>query len=247
MNLWIRLTLLASALSVLAAGAAAADQRIFDMFHLGDTGPAVAWLEVGGDPEIRDKKGMTLLHWAGWKGEIDVAEIVRTRGVDVDIATPGGITPVMHASHGGPPEMVAFLLEEGADVTLVTENGFSALHMWGLNGDPDTLALLLDAGSDPVLPVDNPGKPINGALPLDIARANTPWALNTEAGRRLQRLTYEGTGCEGVIVRTRDTKLSLLAERTLGKASRWKEIATLNGLGADKSYRLGDCLKLPVR
>jgi hypothetical protein len=44
-----------------------------------------------------------------------------------------------------------------------------------------------------------------------------------------------------------DSPLSVLAERTLGKASRWKEIAKLNGIGADRSYRLGDCLKLPVR
>ena len=39
---------------------------------------------------------------------------------------------------------------------------------------------------------------------------------------------------------------SLFAERIFGDAKRWRAIAKLNGLGPEKSYRLGDCLKLPV-
>ena len=41
-----------------------------------------------------------------------------------------------------------------------------------------------------------------------------------------------------------DTKLSILAKRAHGDASRWREIMKLNGLeGA--GYRLGDCLAPP--
>ena len=45
-------------------------------------------------------------------------------------------------------------------------------------------------------------------------------------------------------MRDRDTKLSILAERTLGNASRWKEVAAPNGLDG-KGCQVGDCLALP--
>ena len=67
---------------------------------------------------------------------------------------------------------------------------------------------------------------------------------NTDAGRRLERLACEGTGCEDVTVPTSDTKLSILAERTLGDASRRREIMKLNGLEGT-GHRLGDRLAQP--
>jgi hypothetical protein len=119
--------------------------------------------------------------------------------------------------------------------------------MWALNGHPDTLTLLLDAGADPLLAMHRPGHLAHGALPLDTVYRNSRQVLKTAPGRRLLRLTHEGTGCEGVIVRPTDTNLELFAERILGDAKRWRAIAKLNGLGPEKSCRLGDCLKLPVR
>ena len=51
-------------------------------------------------------------------------------------------------------------------------------------------------------------------------------------------------GSDGVIVLASDTKLSVLAERTCGKASRCHQIAKLNGLEG-KGYKEGDVLALP--
>lgn len=247
MTPWLRMSLFA-VLLFLAVSSARADQRLFDEWFLrGDTSRAVAHIESGGDPEIRDKEGMTLLNWAAWRGDIRIAQMLLDRGVDVDILAPGDITSLMHASHAGHPEMVAFLLSKGANPLLTTDKEFAALHFWALDGHPDTLTHLLDADSDPLGRANMPDRPGHQFLPLDGVRKKNPWVLNTDPGRRLLRLTYEGTGCEGVIVLASDSPLSVLAERTLGKASRWKEIAKLNGLGADKSYQLGDCLKLPVR
>ncbi len=246
---WTRLTMLASALSAFAAGSATADENMymFDAALNGDTGPVVAWIESGGDLDVRDKMDKTLMHLAGWIGDIGLAQMLLDRGMDVDIPAPNGVTPTMYASRGGRPEMVAFFLENGADPKHVTEFGASTLHMWALNGHPDTLTLLLDAGADPMLAMHRPGHLSHGALPMDTVYRNSRQVLNTDSGRRLQRLTYEGTGCEGVIVRPTDTNLEIFAERILGDAKRWRAIAKLNGLGPEKSYRLGDCLKLPVR
>ena len=272
--------LLVAVLTVLASASATADQRMFDDFLHGDTSTAVAWIESGGDPEVRDKDGHTLMHWAAWRGEVEIARSLRERGVDVNIRVePEGTIPVMMASQGGHPEMVDYLLAEGADVRATVARGDSVLHFaasakpWnpmvfeslikaGADVDavaelnaavihravtenhPELVDILLDAGADPLIGMVNPGKEGDGMLPLDLARAYSPSLLSTDAGRRLQRLTYEGTGCEGVIVLAGDTKLSILAERTLGKTSRWKEIAELNGLEG-KGYKKGDCLALP--
>ena len=242
------LAALTSGLSVLAAGSVTADQRIFDAFENNDTGPAVAWIEAGGDPAIRDKDGMTLMHWGAWKWEIEIVQMLLDRGVDADIAAPNGTTPLMQASSSAGVAMVDLLLENGADVNAATDVNITALlFAVGQNASPKVLDRLLQAGAEPLAAVNEPGAWDHGFLPLDAVRKRNPWVLDTEPGRRLQRLTYEGTGCEGVIVLASDSPLSALAERTLGEASRWKQIAKLNGLGADKSYRQGDCLKLPVR
>ena len=85
-------------------------------------------------------------------------------------------------------------------------------------------------------------------MPLNIARKYNPRILRTAAGRRLQEATrragMDEPGCDGVVVQPGDAKLSQLAARTLGRASRWKEIVELNGLEGT-GYRAGDCLALP--
>ena len=47
-------------------------------------------------------------------------------------------------------------------------------------------------------------------------------------------------------VQRSDTRLSIVAEKTLGDGSRWPEIASLNKLSKYNPYRLGDCLQLPA-
>ena len=239
-------TRLALSLAVLAAttGAQAAEFVFGDFLEV-TPGEVITYIEGGGDLEIVNTQGYPLMVWAAWMGEIEVAQMLLDRGMDVDVASSSGRTPLMMASWAGQPEAVAFFLGEGADPMRTDVKEFTALHYWSMSGHPDTLELLLDAGSDPLGRVDLPESASHRFLPIDGVRKHNLWALDTDAGRRLQRLTYEGTGCEGVITVPGDKKLTILAERTLGKASRWKQIARLNGLGPEKSYRVGDCLKLP--
>jgi hypothetical protein len=86
-----------------------------------------------------------------------------------------------------------------------------------------------------------------GFRALDFARKHNPELMASPAGKRLERLTEAGEGCDGATVEAGDVKLSILAERILGDAELWRKIAKLNGLGPEKGYRQGDCLKLPVR
>lgn len=102
---------------------------------------------------------------------------------------------------------------------------FTALHFaGGSSGTPGVLARLLEAGADPLAGANDPEGPGSRFSPARCCTRKNPALLATDAGRWLERLTCEGTGCEGVIVLAGDTKLSILAERTLGKVSRWKQI-----------------------
>ena len=156
------------------------------------------------------------LHMAAWHGRLPAARLLLAHGVDVDIAQTG----------------------EGDGTTPL---------MNAAEGDrAEMVRFLIGAGANPLARQIDPGHSDHGFMPLDDARKYNPDLLETEAGQRLAKLTSEGRGCDGVIVLAGDTKLSILAERVLGKASRWKEIAELNGLEG-KGYRKGDCLALPKR
>ena len=243
MNILRFLTRCAALLAITTS--ARATEVVFGVLEDITRGEVIAYIDAGGDMEIVNSQGYPLLHWAAWMGEIEVAQMLLDRGMDVDVASGSGRTALMMGSWAGQPEAVAFLLGKGADAMRTDGKEFTALHYWAMSGHPETLELLLDAGSDPLGRVDLPESASHRFLPLDGVRKHNLWVLDTDAGRRLQRLTYEGTGCEGVIVVPGDKKLTILAERTLGKEARWKQIARLNGLGPEKSYRVGDCLKLP--
>ena len=91
----------------------------------------------------------------------------------------------------------------------------------------------------------NPGKWSHQALLLDGVRKLKSRVLDTDAVRRLYRFACEGTGCEDVTLPAGDMKQSILADRTLSNASRWREIMTLNG-PEGTGHGLGDCLALPL-
>ena len=199
-----------------------AEQRLFDAFLRQDTGPTVAWLEAGNDPEVRDKDGLTLLHWTGWFCDIEVARMLLDRGVDVDIPAPNGVTPIMQAAGIAYVPMVDFLLDNGADVKAVTNINGTALHwMNGAKGDHAVLARILDAGADPLAAMNDPEHYDHGSLP-------------PAAAPDLRR--------DGLRGRHRAARRHQAVDP--GRAHARQEIAALNGLEG-KGYKLGDCLALP--
>ncbi|MYE10484.1 MAG: ankyrin repeat domain-containing protein [Gammaproteobacteria bacterium] len=113
---------------------------------------------------------------------------------------------------------------------------------------PEMVSLLLDHGADPMIAARGRKLPKDerGFRAVDFARKYSPELLETRAGKRLVALTEAGEGCDGGTVERGDSHLGLFAERILGDAERWREIAKLNGIGPDSPARYGDCLKLPA-
>ena len=156
-------------------------------------------------------------------------------------------TPLMVAAYRGSTAAARTLLAAGAEVNAVGRSGGTALIFAAVNGAPETVALLLDAGADPMPAARGRGVPkeMRGFRALDFARKHHPDLMASEAGRRLERLTEAGEGCDGGTVEPGDTDLGIFAERILGEARQWRKVAKLNGIGPETPVRHGDCLALP--
>ena len=210
-------------------------------------------LTAGADPEASIMDRNTALHAAAYWGKTGVVRELLEAGADVHAKTrPTRNTPLHATVYRGSratPEIALMLIGAGADVHAVTRYGTTALHFAAKYGrDPAMVDLLLDAGAEPLARMTHSRRGDAGKTPLDLARKFNPRILRTDAGRRLDAATrragMDEPGCDGVVVQPSDTKLSYIAQRTLGKASRWKEIVELNGLEGI-GYRAGDCLALP--
>ncbi len=226
-----------------------ANVRTAALYHV--VSPEMVQLLVasGVDLEAVIRDDRKALHWAAEMGKIDVARALIDAGAQIEGRSRGARnTPLMIAARHSKLVMAEMLVEAGADVNVGNAVNFTALHWAAKYSGAAMIDLLLDAGANPLARESYPGHADDGFRPLDAARKYNPRILRTDAGRRLhaatRRVGMDEPGCDGVVVQPSDTKLSYLAERALGKASRWKEIAQLNGLDG-KGYRAGDCLALP--
>lgn len=209
-------------------------------------------IEAGANESAENVHGQTPLHIAAAESGPEVVRLLVEAGADVHaVDDDWGNTPLHIAARFAAPEVARLMVEAGAEANAANIFNVTPLHFAAKYNDAEMVGFLLDAGADPLARIavpddvsDSAALDVVGFMPLDTARSDNPALLETDAGRRLQALTYQGTGCEGVIVQKGDVKLSILAERTLGRASRWKEITKLNGLDG-KGYRKGDCLALP--
>jgi hypothetical protein len=103
----------------------------------GDTGLHIAvarsdvlWvrflLQRGGDPNIRNKKGLTPLQLATAMGFTDGVEALIKGGASVNVSDQTGETPLIAAVHARNVAMVRLLLEKGADPDHTDNSGRSA-------------------------------------------------------------------------------------------------------------------------
>ena len=83
-------------------------------------------LARGGNPNIRDKNGITPLQISTRLGHVDGAEALVKGGASVNVADSQGETPLISAVHQRDVAMVRYLLEAGADPDRTDNSGRSA-------------------------------------------------------------------------------------------------------------------------
>lgn len=109
-----------------------------------------ALIQQGADINQVQGDGMTALHWAAIKNNLDVARLLIRSGANVSSATRlGQLTPLYLAASEGNARMISELLHAGASAKSANSlNGTTALMKAAESGSAETVKLLLDAGAD---------------------------------------------------------------------------------------------------
>jgi len=108
-----------------------------------------ALLKDGADVNTTQADGMTALHWAAQKGDVELAKMLLYASANLKATTRiGGYTPLLIASKNGDAAMIDTLAEAGADVNAPTTNGTTPLMLASAAGKPAAVKALLDRGAD---------------------------------------------------------------------------------------------------
>jgi ankyrin repeat protein len=133
----------------MAATAADPDAPVAEAARAGQVDEVRALLRQGEDVNAAHGDGMTALHWAAYRGDAPLAEILLRAGANAEARTRvAGYTPLLVAARTGHGSVVERLLEAGADPHARTGTGVTALHFAAGSGQVTAVTALLDAGAD---------------------------------------------------------------------------------------------------
>jgi uncharacterized protein len=158
----------------------AKDTRLANAAMSGDKAAVRALLNQQADVNGAQGDGMTALHWAAFKDDVELAQMLLKAGADVKAATRvGNITPLFMASTNGNALLIDALIKAGANAKAAKTNGTTALMLAAASGSADAVKTLVDAGADA-----NARDHQNGQTALMFAAAeNRPAAIKALAAR----------------------------------------------------------------
>jgi ankyrin repeat protein len=138
------------ALVLLSTGPAAAapGSPLADAAERGDQAAVRSLLDRGEDPDRAQPDGMTALHWAVYRDDLDTARILLGAKANVRAINRHGVTPLSLACMNGNAALVELLLERGADPNTVLLGGESALMTAARTGKIGPVKALLARGAD---------------------------------------------------------------------------------------------------
>jgi ankyrin repeat protein len=128
---------------------AAGASPIADAAMAGDRESVRALLKSGEDVNAAQGDGMTALHWAAMKGDVELTQMLIYAGAHVKATTRlGGYTPLHLAARAARATVVAVLVAAGADVKALTANGAMPLMFAAAAGDAKAVTMLIENGAD---------------------------------------------------------------------------------------------------
>ena len=135
-------------LAALVLGAPA-DTPVADAAMSGDIDAVRSLLKEGMDVNAAQGDGMTALHWAAFKDEVEMARMLTYAGANVESSTRiNAMTPLVLAARNGSGAMVQALLESGANANGSMTTGTTPLMFAAAAGSVDAVEALLDGGAD---------------------------------------------------------------------------------------------------
>jgi uncharacterized protein len=131
------------------AASSAARSTVVEAAMRGDREAVRSLLKEGDDVNSAQPDGMTALHWAVQKNDVELAKLLLYGGANVRATTRiGGYTPLLIAAKNGQTAMIEALLNGGADAKSATVNGATALMLASQAGNADAVKMLITHGAD---------------------------------------------------------------------------------------------------
>ncbi len=135
--------------SFLVASAPTVDIRLVDQAMEGNLEGVRSLLSEQVDVNSVQGDGMTALHWAAYRDDLPLAELLIEAKAQPDSETRvGAITPLILAARNGSAAMIEALLKAGADPGRAASTGATPLMSAAASGSVDAVRELLDAGAD---------------------------------------------------------------------------------------------------
>jgi ankyrin repeat protein len=126
----------------------AGDTRLPDAAEQGDRAAIASLLKSGAKVNSAQGDGMTALHWAAYRDDAEMAQMLIRAGADVKASTRlRGLTPLFLAAQGGYAPVIDLLLKAGADANAVNDTGTTPLMLAAASGNSGAVKLLLERGA----------------------------------------------------------------------------------------------------
>ena len=130
--------------TALVAGAGKSD--IADAAQKGDRAAVQKLILQKTDVNAPQVDGATALHWAVYRQDLELADMLIRAGANVKAANRTGMTPMAMAAIYGNAPLIDRLIKAGADAKQKGTNGETMLMFAARNGNPQAVQVLLEAG-----------------------------------------------------------------------------------------------------
>jgi ankyrin repeat protein len=139
-----------AALAVLFATSAPAATKspVADAAMNGDRAAVQTLIAQKTDVNAPQVDGGTALHWAVYRDDLELTDLLLRARANVKAVNRVGVTPLAMAALYGNPAMIDRLLKAGADARELSSNGETTVMLAARNGNPAAVKLLVEAGAD---------------------------------------------------------------------------------------------------
>ena len=101
------------------------------------------------DINAMSAQGLSPLHWAVIKGNLEVTQLLIREGANIELKDSRcQSSPLLFACQNGRLKIVKYLIEMGADIQAASEDGTAAVHFAAQSGNIDVVDFLLQKGLD---------------------------------------------------------------------------------------------------
>jgi ankyrin repeat protein len=144
----IRKSLIGGLFMAALTWAAGNDVRIAEAAMQGERDAVRALLDQKADVNGTQGDGMTALHWAAFKDDLETAKMLLAAGANLKATTRNGaLSPLLLACANGNPAMIEAFLSAGADPNSAKADGATALMAAAATGNAGALRILIDHGA----------------------------------------------------------------------------------------------------